>query len=67
MNIIQQIETPEIDFDGLIDDDVMARFKGPHFFSDIINAQLIKTNKQLIEAILRHKVEYHPGDRDRGI
>lgn len=38
------------DFEGLIDDDVLERFKNSSvFYSDIINAQLIKTNKKLIE------------------
>ena len=40
------------DFDGLIDEDIQERFIGsPVTWGDIINAQLIKTNKALIEAL----------------
>ena len=41
------------DFEGLIDKDVLDRFKDSSvFYGDIINAQLIKTNKELLKAIL---------------
>jgi len=40
------------DFEGLIDQDILDRFKNSSVFhGDIINAQLIKTNRELIEAI----------------
>ena len=38
------------DFDGFIDEDIMERFDGNGlFYGDIINAQLIKTIRELIE------------------
>ncbi|MEN8251695.1 MAG: hypothetical protein ABFS32_22440 [Bacteroidota bacterium] len=48
-----EIELPTApDFDGLIDEDILKRFENSSvFYGDIINAQLIKTNKLLIEAI----------------
>ncbi len=40
------------DLKGLIDDDIMDRFKDSAVpYGDIINAQLIKTNKELIKAL----------------
>ena len=37
------------DFDGLIDEDILKRFENTAvFYGDIINAQLIKTNRLLI-------------------
>lgn len=46
------ISISQPDFDGLIDEDILDRFKDSSiFYGDIINAQLIKTNKELIEAI----------------
>jgi len=36
-------------WDGLIDDDILIRFKDVNvYYGDIINAQLIKTIKELI-------------------
>ena len=53
--MIQDIKTEEPNFKGLIDDDILDRFKGaPVFYSDIINAQLIKTNKELIKVLKKH-------------
>jgi hypothetical protein len=46
------IKSEEPNFDDLIDKDILDRFKDSNvFYGDIINAQLIKTNKELIEAI----------------
>ena len=55
-------ETP--DFKGLIDKDILDRFKDyPVFYEDIINAQLIKTTKELIKIINRElKPEIHNFD-----
>ena len=40
------------DFKGLIDEDILDRFKDANvLWGDIINAQLIKTNKELIEQL----------------
>lgn len=40
------------DLEGLIDEDILKRFENSSvLYGDIINAQLIKTNKLLIEAI----------------
>ncbi len=40
------------DFEGLIDDDIIERFKDSAVpYGDIINAQLIKTNKELIKVL----------------
>ena len=40
------------DFKGLIDEDIIERFKNSSvFYGDILNAQLIKTNKELIEIL----------------
>ena len=44
------------DFDGLIDQDILDRFEGSSvFYGDIINAQLIKTNKELVK-LMKDKV-----------
>ena len=52
MNAIEMPKHCEPDFDGLIDKDILDRFKDCSvFYGDIINAQLIKTNKELLEAI----------------
>jgi len=46
------IPTLEPDFKGIVDQDILDRFKDCSvFYGDIINAQLIKTNKELIEVI----------------
>jgi len=48
-------EPPKLE--GLIDNDVLDRFKNtPVFYGDIINAQLIKTNKELLDAIRQIKI-----------
>ena len=40
------------DLKGLVDDDIIARFEGVGVLcGDIINAQLIKTNKELIKVL----------------
>jgi len=40
------------DFEGFIDQDILDRFQNTNVFhGDIINAQLIKTNRELLEAI----------------
>ncbi len=40
------------DFKGLIDDDIIERFKDSAVpYGDILNAQLIKTNKELIKVL----------------
>ena len=42
----------EPDLKGLIDEDILDRFKDVNvLWGDIINAQLIKTNKELIEQL----------------
>jgi hypothetical protein len=51
-----EIETRKIssapDLEGLVDEDILDRFKNSSvFYGDIINAQLIKTNRELTEAI----------------
>lgn len=39
---------------GLIDDDILDRFEDAAvFYGDIINAQLIKTNKELLKELKR--------------
>ncbi len=49
-----QIKPPELE--GLIDEDVLERFKDTAvFYGDIINAQLIKTNKELIEMMKKNE------------
>tara|TARA_B110000211_G_scaffold124985_1_gene144036 strand:- start:598 stop:762 length:165 start_codon:yes stop_codon:yes gene_type:complete len=50
-----ELKTENPNFEGLIDGDILDRFKGaPVFYGDIINAQLIKTNKELIEVLKKH-------------
>jgi len=47
-------------FGGLIDDDILARFEDSSvLYGDIINAQLIKTNKELL-AVLKAEQESKP-------
>ena len=46
------IKVHDPDLEGLIDEDILKRFENSNvFWGDIINAQLIKTNKELIEEI----------------
>ena len=46
------IKVHDPDLEGLIDEDILKRFENTNvFWGDIINAQLIKTNKELIEEI----------------
>lgn len=50
--MISKNEVPDFNFKGLIDQDILERFNyPPAFYGDIINAQLVKTNKELLEAI----------------
>lgn len=40
------------DLEGFVDQDILDRFKNTNvMYGDIINAQLIKTNRELLEAI----------------
>jgi len=46
------ISFAEPELDGLIDDDILSRFKDcPVKYETIINAQLIKTLRELTEAL----------------
>ena len=46
------------DFEGFIDPDILERFdKRSCFHGDIINAQLIKTNRELIEILKKKEAE----------
>jgi hypothetical protein len=48
----EEIKFEDPDFTGLIDQDILDRFKDVSVaYGDIINAQLIKTNKELADAI----------------
>ena len=54
----KSIETlcEEPTLEGFIDSDILERFKGSSvFYGDIINAQLIKTNRELINLIKAQK------------
>jgi hypothetical protein len=42
----------DLDLTGFIDDDILNLFDGTSvFYGDIINAQLIKTNRELIQEL----------------
>ena len=47
----KEVKCEEPKLEGLIDKDILDRFKDSNvFWGDVINAQLIKTNKELIKA-----------------
>ena len=46
------IKVHDPDLEGLIDEDILKRFQNSNvFWGDIINAQLIKTNKELLKEL----------------
>lgn len=52
-NITMSLPKPP-DLEGLVDQDILDRFKDSSvFYGDIINAQLIKTNTNQVKAIER--------------
>ena len=53
---IKMQELPKApNLEGLVDKDVLERFEGSAvFYGDIINAQLIKTNKELLKELKRN-------------